>query len=184
MTPFQILDAILIAPFRLPGPPEAGFLFGILALAVASAALGKAGTALVSRVQRVRQEREEAEAAKRSELSYKALQQGDKKAYLAQNNLAQEAYGNTLALSAGRGAALLWPACGALTWLSWRFDGVPMPLLWRSASPASYFIPLFLLALLGLHYLLRKKNAAPPDSPENAASPADEHADESAKADG
>jgi len=156
MSPFQILDAILIAPFRLPGPPEAGFVFGVLVLAVASAALGKASMALVARVQRVRQEREEGDAQKHSDLSVRALQEGDKKAYLAQNHLAQQAYGNTLALSAGRGAGLLWPACAALTWLSWRFDGIPMPFLWRSAGPASYFIPLYILALWGLSRLLRK----------------------------
>jgi hypothetical protein len=156
MTPFQALDALLIAPFRIFGQPEAAFVFGVLVLALASAALGKAGSALVAHVQRPRQKQEEGEAARRSELSVQALQEGDKTAYLAQNHLAQEAYTNTLALAAGRGAALLWPACGALAWLAWRFDGVPMPFLWKSASPAAYFIPLYALALWGLGRLLRK----------------------------
>ncbi|MDR3640823.1 MAG: hypothetical protein P4L39_05825 [Humidesulfovibrio sp.] len=161
MTPFQVLDSLLIAPFRLPANPNAGLLLGICALAVASAAIGLGGSALVARSQRTRRDSQESEVAKRSELSYQALREGDKAAYLAQNHLAQQAYGNTLALATGRGAALLWPACGALTWLCWRFDGVPMPHLWRSAGPAVFFLPAFVLALWGLSRLGRKKNAAP-----------------------
>ena len=162
MTPFEILDAILITAFRLPGPPEAGFAFGICVLAAASAAVGQAGKALVSRAQRARWNQEEGETKKRHSLSMQALHHGDKTAYLAQNHLAQEAYGNTLALSAGRAAALLWPACAVLTWLYWRFDGVPMPYLWASAGPASYFLPTFIAALYGTSRLLRKEKAAPP----------------------
>lgn len=156
MTPFQFLDTLLIVPFRLFGPPEAGFFFGVFVLAIASAALAKGTDALVAQSQRSRQRQQEAEAQKRSELSVEALKQGDKGAYLAQNNLAQEAYGNTLALAAGRGAAQLWPACAVLTWLYWRFDGVPMPLLWGSAGPGYYFIPLYAAALWALGRVLRK----------------------------
>lgn len=162
MTPFDAIDALLVAPFRLPGPPEAGFVFGICVLALASAALGLAGKALVARAHRTRRQREEGEVKRRSDLSVQAAQAGNKAAYLAQNNLAQEAYGNTLALSAGRAAALLWPGCAVLTWLSWRFDDVPMPFLWASAGPVAFFLPAFLLALWGLDRLLRNKNAAPP----------------------
>jgi len=156
MTPFAALDSLLIVPFRLFAWPEAGFFFGTLVLAVAGAAIGKGGAALVNRSQRSRRVQQETEADKHSELSMQALQQGDKKAYLAQNNLAQEAYGNTLALAAGRGAALLWPACVMLTWLSWRFDGAPMPFLWRSAGPGWFFIPLYAAALWALGRLFKK----------------------------
>jgi hypothetical protein len=164
MTPFQALDSLLIAPFRLPANPEVGLLLGICLLAVVSAAIGLGGSALVARSQKTRRDSQEKETEKRSELSYQALKEGDKKAYLAQNHLAQEAYTNTLALAAGRGAALLWPACGSLTWLSWRFENVPMPYVWHSASPAVFFLPTFALALWSLSRLSRrgrKKNAAP-----------------------
>lgn len=156
MTPFDALDALLIAPFRLFGPPEAGFLFGLLVLAFAGAALGRGTDALVARSQRSRRDEQEREAQRRSELSEQALKLGDKKAYLAQNNLAQEAYGNTLALAAGRGAALLWPVCALLAWLSWRFEGAPMPLLWRGAGPGWYFIPLYAAALWLLGRVFKK----------------------------
>jgi hypothetical protein len=156
MTPFQALDALLITPFRLFNQPDAAFLFGVLAVAVLGAAIGRIGAALVDHSQRSRRVQQEGEAEKRSELSVQALQEGDKTAYLAQNHLAQEAYGNTLALSAGRAAGLLWPACGVLAWLAWRFDGVPMPFLWKNAGTPAYFIPVYILALWGLTRLLRK----------------------------
>lgn len=169
MTPFLALDALLIAPFRLLPHPEAGFLFGIVVLAIGSAALGQAGAALVARAQRTRWNSESAESTKRQDLSFQALRQGDKKAYQAQNMLAQEAYTNTLALSAGRAAALLWPACAVLTWLYWRFDGVPMPYLWSDAGPATYFLPALIAALWGFSRLLRAKKAAPPANTGSAA---------------
>ena len=160
MTPFEAIDALLIAPFRLLQNPEAGFLFGTAVLALGSAALGKACVALVAHAHRVRRATQEGETKKRHELSIQAAQAGNKDAYLAQNHLAQEAYGNTLALSAGRGAALLWPGMIALAWLSWRFDGVPLPYLWDSAGPAAWFLPLYIAALWGLARLARR-HAAP-----------------------
>ncbi|MBU1230355.1 MAG: hypothetical protein KKA55_09955 [Proteobacteria bacterium] len=153
MTPFQVFDAILIAPFRLLPGPEAGFYFGVCVLALGSALLGWASKSLVAFAHRVRRKSEDGEARRRSELSFKALQMNDKDAYLAQNNLAQEHYGNSLALSAGRGAALLWPGMIVLAWLSWRFEGVGMPYLWDSAGPVSVFLPPYIAALLGLSRL-------------------------------
>ena len=147
LTPFALLDALLIAPFRLLPGAELGFYVGNAVLAVASALLGRAGVALVVRVQRVRHTQVEGEVKRRSDLSIQALQMNDKKSYLAQNNLAQEAYGDSLALAAGRAAALLWPGMLVLTWLSWRFDGVAMPYLWESAGVATVFLPLYLAAL-------------------------------------
>ncbi|PKN09947.1 MAG: hypothetical protein CVU73_03130 [Deltaproteobacteria bacterium HGW-Deltaproteobacteria-8] len=148
MTPFQAVDALFIMPFRVLSNPEAGFYFGICVLALASAALGRACSLLVGWVQRKRRAQEDGGAQHRSELSFQALQMQDKEAYLAQNHLAQEHYGNSLALSAGRGAALLWPGIIALAWLSIRFEGVPAPYLWASAGPVTVFFPPYILALL------------------------------------
>lgn len=146
MTPFQALDALCIAPFRLLPWPEAGFLFGVFVLALASALAGRVCAGLVARVQRARRRRLDAEAARRQDLSVAAAQAGDKAAYLAQNHLAQEAYGDGLALAAGRAAALLWPGMAVLGWLSWRFEGASMPLLWEGAGPAAWFLPLYIAA--------------------------------------
>lgn len=162
MTPFEIADALLIAPYRLLKNPEAAFYFGTIFLAVASAALGLGCKALVARSQRAKREHADGETARRSELSAQAAQAGDKAAYVAQNTLAQEAYGDSMALAAGRGAALLWPGMLTLAWLYWRFDGVPMPYLWNWTGPATVFLPPHIAALWGLPRLLGAKNATPP----------------------
>ncbi|MBI5518705.1 MAG: hypothetical protein HY916_01450 [Desulfovibrio sp.] len=162
MTPFETLDALLIAPFRLLPDAQAGFVLGCALLALFCALAGRAGRALVARSQRARWATQSEETRRRQELSVQAAQAGDKAAYLAQNHLAQEAYGNTMALSAGRAAAILWPGCAALTWLYWRFDGAPMPLLWEGAGPGYYFIPFFAAFSWGLSRLADAKKAAPP----------------------
>lgn len=161
MTPFQAVDNFLIAPFRVLPNPEAGFYFGIIVLALGSALLGWASKSLVAYAHRVRRKREDGEAIRRSELSFQALKMNNKDAYLAQNHLAQEHYGNSLALSAGRGAALLWPGMICLAWLSWRFEGVSMPWLWDSAGLASAFLPPYIIALWALSRLSPKTPSSP-----------------------
>jgi len=169
MTPFEIADAMLIAPYHLVEHPEAAFYFGTIFLAVASAALGLGCKALVARSQRAKRERADGETARRSELSAQAAQAGDKAAYMAQNTLAQEAYGDSMALAAGRGAALLWPGMLTLAWLYWRFEGVPMPYLWDWTGPATVFLPPYIAALWGLSRLLDPKRTAPPAKAGDAA---------------
>ena len=102
-------DAVLIAPFRLPASPEAGFFVGVAVLALGSAAAGRGCMALVAWLHRVRRAESDREMARRTELSTLALKAGDKAAYLVQNRLAKDAYGTHAALAAARGAALLWP---------------------------------------------------------------------------
>lgn len=163
MTPFDAFDALLIAPFRLLPDARPAFVLGCLLLALACALIGRASSALVARSQRRRWHSQSEEIRRSQELSVQAAQAGDRAAYLAHNHLAQEAYGNTMALSAGRAAALLWPACASLAWLYWRFDGAPMPLLWEGAGPGYYFIPFFAAFSWGLARLAGAKKAAPPD---------------------
>lgn len=174
MTPFQMFDALLIAPFRLLPNPQAAFYLGVLLLALASTALGKACAALVARAHRTRHLRVEGEVKHHSELSFRALQQNNKKAYLVQNTLAQEAYGDSMALSAGRAAALLWPGMLVLAWLSWRFEGVPMPYLWESAGTATVFLPPYIAALwLGSRYGSKPSAPSIPTGPQPTNSTAE-----------
>lgn len=169
MTPFETVDALLLVPYRLLETPVTAFYFGTFCLAVASAALGLGCKALVARSQRAKRERVDGETARRSELSAQAAQAGNKAAYMAQNTLAQEAYGDSMALAAGRGAAMLWPGMLTLAWLYWRFEGVDLPYLWNGAGPATVFLPPHIAAFWGFSHLLRKKNAAPPDDTGSAA---------------
>jgi hypothetical protein len=163
---FLAADALLVASFRLCADPEIGFCVGMTVLAVASALLGRLCLMALARIQRARRDREEGEATKHHNLSLRALQARDKTAYLASNRLAQEAYGNAMALAAGRAAAVLWPACAALAWAYWRFGGVPLPLVGEAAGPAVFFIPLYLLAQWGLARLCprAKRPGGPPSS--------------------
>lgn len=156
MTPFQIFDAVLIAPFRLLPWPEASCYLGMVLLALASTALGYGAKALVNRSQRARRQRIDAETERRQELSVQAARAGNREAYSAQNHLAQEAYNDSMALAAGRGAALLGPGIMVLAWLSWRFEGVSAPGLWESSGVATVFLPLYIAAMFGLPWLWRR----------------------------
>jgi len=169
MTPFEAIDSLLLAPYRLLETPAAAFYFGTLFLAAASAALGLGCKALVARSQRTKREHADSETARRTELSAQAAQAGNKAAYMAQNNLAQEAYGDSMALAAGRGAALLWPGMLTLAWLYWRFEGVTIPFLWDGAGPATVFLPPHIAALWGFERLMHTKKAAPPAKAGSAA---------------
>lgn len=164
MTPFALADAMLIVPFRLLPWPEAGFYFGVLVLAIVSALLGRACSALVAYAHRSRRQQVEGETKHRADMSVEAAQRGNKEAYLVQNTLAQEAYGSSMALAAGRAAALLWPGMMTLAWLAWRFEGVPMPGLWESAGPVTAFLPPFIAALWAQSRLWKAKAPASPAS--------------------
>lgn len=171
-TLFNVLDALLIAPFRWFDLPEAGFFLGVLILAFYSVAIGWLCGAGMERVQRSIRVKHEAEASKRSELAIQALQLQDKTAYLAQNTLAKDAYGHTMALAVGRITATLWPAVAALAWLDLRFREVPLPLpatipgLGDTVFYPFYFIPIYFLVRFlwaTVHRKLRTIPALPPD---------------------
>ena len=152
---FLVVDAVLIAPFRWFDDSWAGFFCGMAMLALGAALLGRACAAAVDRVQRTKRRKEDADVKHHQELSYSALAANDRTAYLAANHLAQEAYGNAMALSAGRAAALIWPALLVLAWAGWRFSDAPLPLIGESAGPAVFFLPLYIAAQWGLSRGLR-----------------------------
>ncbi|MYL84360.1 hypothetical protein GTA51_14625 [Desulfovibrio aerotolerans] len=155
LSAFLVIDAILVAPFRWFANAQAGFFCGLAVLAVTSAVLGRACAAGVARVHRAKRERQDAEIKRHQDLSFSALAAKDRAVYLAANHLAQEAYGNSMALAAGRAAALIWPALLVLAWAGWRFAGVPLPLVGESAGPAVFFLPLYIAALWGVSRLGR-----------------------------
>lgn len=125
---FLWIDGILIAPFRWVNTPELGFFLGIFLLACYSVILGWLSSLGAQRLQRSVVGKHVHEAHKRSELAIEALKLQDKKAYLAQNTLAKDAYGKTMGLAVARITSSLWPPVAALAWLDIRFRGVPLPL--------------------------------------------------------
>lgn len=152
---FFVLDSLLIAPFRWPASPLVGFFLGSLVLALHSVLVGRLCLIGMLKVQRPLRIKHEAEAAKRSDLALAALQVQDKGAYLAQNTLAKDAYGHSMALAVGLMTASLWPAVAALAWMDLRFRDVPLELPFALPGVGStvyypfFFIPLYMLLRLG-----------------------------------
>ena len=148
----QALDAWFIGPYRWVEPASAGFLLGTLVLVIQSLALGKLCLAVLERVQSRVRHQVETEVADRQKLSLQALSLQDKTAYLAQNDLAQEAYGRSMALSVGRFCASFWPAVMALAWMKSRFGEAPFPLpLNVSGEPLTVsYVVVFILLYVAL----------------------------------
>jgi hypothetical protein len=109
----------------------------------------------------------EQEAVRRQNLSLQALAEKNKTAYLAQNQLAQEAYGKSLAMTVGRAGASLWPAVLALAWMKMRFHDAPFPLpewLPLGLTGVSYtfiFILFYIAARIAIGHLERRTRLIP-----------------------
>ena len=155
---FQLaLDAWLIAPYRWVAPASAGFLFGTLVLVIQSFVLGKLCLAILEKVQSRIRHQIETEVTDRQSLSLQAISVRDKTAYLAQNDLAQKAYGRSMGLSLGRICASFWPAVMALAWMMSRFSDAPLPLpLTRSGEPLTVSYALvFILLYIAVWVVIR-----------------------------
>ncbi len=154
---FLILDSWLIAPFRWFTPAWAGFLFGTFVLALQSLLLGRFSLFILEKVQRRMQYQCEEETTRRQQLALAAIAAHDKKAYLAQNCLAQQAYGKSMALAVGRFSASLWPAVMALSWMGSRFSHTPfsLPLTIGGDPVAVSYAFLFILFFIITHLLLK-----------------------------
>jgi len=156
---FLILDTWLITPFRWLTPAWAGFLFGTFVLALQSLLLGRFSLFILEKAQHRLHYQYEEETTRRQQLALAAIAAHDKKAYLAQNDLAQKAYGKSMALAVGRFSASLWPAVMALSWMGSRFSHAPFPLpLTLGGKPvavsyALIFILFFTVILLFLKYV-------------------------------
>ena len=148
---FFAMDTWLIAPFRWITPAPAGFMLGTAILALECVLAGKLCLALMNLVQRRLRRVYDEEVIRRQDLSMQALAVKNKNAYLAQNHLAQEAYGKSMSLAMGRAGASLWPAVMALAWMKGRFYEAPFPLpSWLPGQPktVSYGLMFFLFYIL------------------------------------
>jgi hypothetical protein len=145
-------DLFLIAPYRWPGNPVAGWWLGTSMLAVWATVLGEITVALAFRANRSYVREVAREMSDRHDQSINALKAGDKDAYRAINKLANEAYGRTFFLQVAMGASSLWPVPFALAWLQTRFSGVDfflplkVPIIGDSVTYPFIFLPLYVLA--------------------------------------
>ena len=123
---FLWLDPYLIWFFRLTDHAAVNFFIGTAVMAFLALLLGKLGSAAVLAAGRRYSLRLSGEAKKYQDLSIQALKAGDRPAYEAGNQLANEAFGKSFYLGVAQSAAffwpvgLSWPGCntGSWVWLS------------------------------------------------------------------
>ncbi len=120
------LDALLIAPFRLPDSAHAGLWLGSAVLACWCVILGEITSTVLFLLGRRQYLEMQDKMIRAHNLSVDALHSGDKAAYLAINSQAHEHFGKTFFAEAGLGISSLWPAPFALGWMAVRFEGIPL----------------------------------------------------------
>jgi hypothetical protein len=150
MHPFwQILDPFLIWFYRLTGYAKLDFIIGTLFLAGITLLMGESTVFLVSRFIRKRLDRYTEEAEKYQNLSIDALRAGNKAAYKAANELANDAFGHTFFQQLTLSAAFLWPVFFALAWMQHRFleIEIPIPGTGFSLGFMGAFIPIYIITL-------------------------------------
>jgi len=125
---FQFLDQYLIVLYRLTGHVGVDFVIGTFVLAFICLVLGELTIFLVFLFIRRHIDAKTTEAEKYQNLSVDALKAGDKEAYLAANQLANEAFGHSFFQQMALSAAFLWPVCFALAWMQHRFLEVEFPI--------------------------------------------------------
>ncbi|MBI5064345.1 MAG: hypothetical protein HZB87_12985, partial [Desulfatitalea sp.] len=147
------LDALLIAPFRLPQDALFGFLIGAFCLAMICVVLGEMVLSAAIRFNQGHLRDLKAEISQRERLSMQAYGMGDRDGYKAFNKEANDAWGRHFFTMAAYSAGMLWPVPFALAWLHSRFAAVSFELAWPlslivgpTVSYPFIFIPLYILA--------------------------------------
>ncbi|MFW6005638.1 MAG: hypothetical protein ACOCPN_04080 [Desulfonatronovibrionaceae bacterium] len=144
-------DSVLIAPYRILEPPIAGFYLGTFVLCLWCVLIGELTFRLSARMNSRHMNRLRSRAVKMHNLSIKAIVVKDKENYRACNKEANEAFGKYFFNVITQGAAYLWPVPFALGWMSTRWTGLelelvfPFPLIGNSVGYAGVLIPMYIL---------------------------------------
>ncbi|MBU4232587.1 MAG: hypothetical protein KKD99_04680 [Proteobacteria bacterium] len=145
---FLWLDPYLIWFYRLTGYAPADFIIGTFVLALIAVIMGECTISLAYLLARKRIEKVTDETIRYQNLSIDALTSGNKEAYRAANELANDAFGHSFFMQIALSAAFLWPICFALAWMSQRFEDLefPVPYLHFSLGYIAVFLFLFVAA--------------------------------------
>lgn len=135
---FNLVDGVLIAPYRWIGDPLCGFWLGTAILAFLCLVVGELTYALVFLGQSKRFFAMQDKARHYHNLSVDAIHAGNKDAYLAANTLAQEEFGQGFFAQAALGLSSIWPLPFALGWLAMRFEGITLHVLPLLDLPVNY----------------------------------------------
>ncbi len=156
MTSFLLfIDPLFITPFRLLSSPTAGYLLGVILLALQCIILGDLSATLVTFFNRRYIKKIQGEMDRHHNLSEKALMQGDKESYKAVNRQALDAFGHSFSLGAAIFCVSIWPMPFALAWLNLRFADAPLEIPFSLpfvGSTVQYF-PSFLLLYIATRML-------------------------------
>lgn len=146
---FNLIDPVLILPFRLFDNPMTGWWVGNFCLALWCVVIGELTMAVAHRVNRKSIATNLEETEYYHEQSMKAKAAGDEKAYTGINKLANQAYGKSFFLLMAMGMAGLWPAFFAAGWLDKRFGNLQFNLpAWAGGFEISFLAPFILIYIL------------------------------------
>lgn len=147
---YSLLDAALIAPFRLFDTPLAGFLFGVTVLAAVCIVLGEYSMAWAYIFNRRHYKEQTEEMVRMHNLSIEAIRSKDKESYRAANKWANEHFGKSFFARLALFACSMWPVPFALGWLDIRFSGLGI-----MEVPFTSWQPGYAFFFIGLYILLR-----------------------------
>jgi uncharacterized membrane protein (DUF106 family) len=142
------LDSYLIWFYRLSGSAEVNFLLGTLVVAILSLLVGEFTSFLASFMVQRHFERVAGEAKRYQDLSMEALKAGDRPAYEAANQVANEAFGKSFFMQIALSATFFWPIFFALGWMQNRFLEItfPLPFIDFSLGYTGVFVILYIAA--------------------------------------
>jgi hypothetical protein len=145
---YLFLDPYLIWFYRLTGSAAANFLLGTFVVAVLSLLVGEVTSFLASLVVRRHFEEVAGEAKKYQDLSMEALKAGDRPAYEAANQLANDAFSKSFFMQVALSATFFWPIFFVLGWMQYRFLEVqfPIPFTGWSLGYIGAFIIIYVVA--------------------------------------
>lgn len=151
---YALIDAVLIAPFRLTEIPIIGYFLGIFCLTLLCVMIGQWTLAVAFRFNRKWLNHDNQQMVRMHNLSLKALAVKDKAAYKACNKEANDAFGKYFFAQIGLSISSLWPVPFALGWMQTRFASVDfelplhIPGIGDSVGYTFTFIPVYILVYI------------------------------------
>lgn len=151
---YLFLDPYLIWFYRITGRVAVDFLLGTLALALLTLLVGEFTSWLASLAVRRHFAEVAADAKKYHELSLEALKAGDRPAYEAANQVANDFFSKSFFMQMALSATFFWPIFFSLGWMQYRFLGVEFPIPGTGWSLG--FIGIFIILYVLAYFLIKQ----------------------------
>jgi hypothetical protein len=166
---YSIIDPVLFAPYALLGfKTFGGFLVATMPLALVCTIVGDASMWVAGKVVG-REVKARADKVRRyHEISLKALEYKDQKAFQAADKIAKEAYGQSFVLGLCLGIGSIWPCFFALAWLQHKFGyahALPFPLVGWKMGYLGVFILSYIIVRVAYGLIKGRLRRGRPASP-------------------